>query len=167
MYQYEILNYWNSQDDLYVNYSVENLETNEKANVISYYNTSDIGCDYNGASVEDIENTLLKLIENNNGIEFKMHKTSELSPMLQYLYDCTCENESNMCHVDYNEWADLKDEIGFNEEDINTLKEEIDKYNLNDYIVVDDGEYKICCYGGLQCCFNDDRNPRREYEQIR
>ena len=113
MYQYEILNYWNSQDDLYVNYSVENLETNEKANVISYYNTSDIGCDYNGSSVKDVENTLLKLIENNNGIEFKMNKTSELSPILQYLYDCTCENESNMCHIDYNEWTDIKDESYF------------------------------------------------------
>ena len=46
-YEYKILNYWNDQDDLYVNYVVENLKTNEIANVIDYYNISDIDCDYN------------------------------------------------------------------------------------------------------------------------
>ena len=45
-YEYKILNYWNDQDNLYVNYVVENLKTNEIANVIDYYNISDIGCDY-------------------------------------------------------------------------------------------------------------------------
>ena len=45
----------------------------------------------------------------------------------------------------------------FIDEDINTLKQEIDKYKLHSYITLDDGEYMICGYGGLQCCFNDDR----------
>ena len=40
-YKYELLNYWNDQDDLYVNYTVENLETNEIANCIDYHNTSE------------------------------------------------------------------------------------------------------------------------------
>lgn len=38
MYNYEILNYWNDSDDLYVNYVVEN-NNGDKANVIDYYNT--------------------------------------------------------------------------------------------------------------------------------
>ena len=33
-YEYEILNYWNDSDDLYVNYIVSNKETNEKPNNI-------------------------------------------------------------------------------------------------------------------------------------
>ena len=156
-YKYELLNYWNDQDDLYVNYIVENLKTNEKANVIGYYNTSDIGCDYNTSSLEVIENHLYKLIEENNGIEFKLPKASELSPLLRYVYDTICESESNMCHIDYDDWMELKKEHDFCEEDLKTLEKEIEKYNLYDYIIMDDGEYKICGYGGLQCFVNDDR----------
>lgn len=157
-YQYELLNYWNDSDDLYVNYIVEDLESHKKANVINYFNTSDIGCNYNTASIEVIESSLYKLIKKNNGVEFNMPKVSELSPLLKYVYDCVCNSESNMCHIDYNEWEELKDYNDFIEEDIATLKKEIDKCNLDDYITIDDGEYKICGYGGLQCCFNDDRD---------
>lgn len=156
-YQYKLLNYWNDQDDLYVNYTVENLETNEIANVIDYYNTSDIGCDYNSASVEVIENALYRLIEKNKDLAFSMPKVSELSPLLKYVYDQVCESESNMCHIDYNEWEELKEDYDFLDEDINTLKKEIKKYNLDSLITVDDGEYKICGYGCLQTMFNDDR----------
>ena len=39
-YQYELLNYWNDSDDLYVNYTVEDLESHKKANVINYSITS-------------------------------------------------------------------------------------------------------------------------------
>lgn len=156
-YQYNILNYWNDEDDLYVNYIVEDTETKEKANAIDIYNTSDLSCDYNISSEEEIEKSLKELLKENDGIEFKLPKASELSPLLRYIYDYICESDSNMCHIDYNEWEELKEEHDFIEEDINTLKKEIEKYNLYDYIIVDDGEYKICGYGGLQCFVNDDR----------
>lgn len=157
-YQYELLNYWNDQDDLYVNYIVENLETNEVANVIDYYNTSDINCDYNSASEEVIRDALYNLIEKDSGLEFNMPKVSELSPLLKYVYDRVCESESNMCHIDYNDWEELKEDYEFCDEDIVTLNNEIKKYNLNDLILVDNGEYMICGYGCLQTMFNDDRN---------
>ena len=157
-YQYELLNYCNDQDDLYVNYIVEDLETNTKTNVIDYYNTSDIGCDYNSASVEEINNALLKLIKSNNGMELKLPKVSELSPLLKYIYDFVCDSESNMCHIDHSEWEELKEEYEFSEEDVGNLQKEIEKYNLYDYLSLEDYEYKICAYGGLQCCFNDDRD---------
>ena len=157
-YKYKLLNYWNDQDDLYVNYEVENLEDYSIANVINYYNTSDIGCNYNTASEEEIENCLYKLIEDNNGLEFNMPKVSNLSPLLKYIYDQVCENESNMCHIDYNDWEELKEDYDFLEEDIATLNNEIKEYNLDDLITLDDGEYKICGYGCLQTMFNDDRS---------
>lgn len=156
-YQYKLLNYWNDQDDLYVNYTLENLETNEIANCINYYNTSDIGCDYNSASEEIIENSLQRLIEEGKGLEFNMPKVSELSSLLKYIYDRVCESESNMCHIDYSEWEELKDDYDFLDEDINILKDEVKKYNLDDLLTIDDGEYKICSYGCLQTMFNDDR----------
>ena len=54
--KYKILNYWNDQDDLYVNYIIKNLETGDQANVINYYDVSDLDCNYNMASMEEIEN---------------------------------------------------------------------------------------------------------------
>lgn len=157
IYEYNILNYWNDQDDLYVNYTIENINTKEKANVISYYNTSDLDCNYNTSSDEEINRSLLNLIKQNNGLEFTIPKVSEISPLLTYLYDYVSESESNMCHIDYEDWRDLKENNDFTDEDINLLRKEVEKYNLLDYITIDDGEYQICCYGGLQCAFNDDR----------
>ena len=161
-YQYEILNYWNDYDDLYVNYIVKNLDTNERANVIGYYNTFNIGCDYNNATTKIIEESLYSLISKNNGAEFRLPKVSKLSPLLKYIYDFVCESGSNMCHIDYNDWKELKENEDFSELDILTLKKEIKKYNLNDLIIVNDGEYKICGYGCLQTKFNDDREKRRD-----
>ena len=161
-YKYEILNYWNDQDDLYVNYLVEDLDNHDKANVINYFNTSDIGCDYNTASEEEITNSLYRLIERNDGVEFKMPKVSDLSPLLKYVYDFVCECESNMCHIDYDDWEELKAEHDFSEDDIKTLYEEVEKYHLDDYITICDGEYKICGYGCLQTMFNDDRTKGSE-----
>ena len=157
-YQYKLLNYWNDQDDLYVNYTVKNLETNEIANCIDYHNTSDIGCDYNTASEEVIENHLYRLIEKNNGLEFNMPKVSELSPLLKYVYDYVCESESNMCHIDHNEWGEIKEELDLTENDIDNLIKEIEKYRLEFCLTIDEGEYKICGYGSLQTMFNDDRD---------
>ena len=74
-----------------------------------------------------------------------------------FFYDFVCNSESNMCHIDYNDWEELKEEKDFTEKDFETLKQEIDDYALYDYITLDDKEYKICGYGCLQTMFNDDR----------
>ena len=157
MYNYEIINFWNDQDDLYVQYIVEDTTTKDKVNTIGYYNTADIECDYNMSSYETIQKHLLDILEKNNGVEFNIPKVSELSSLLKYVYDSICESESNMFYVDYDEWKELKDSDEFTEEDFNILKKEIKKYNLEDVISIDDKEYKICAYGMLQTIFNDDR----------
>lgn len=160
--KYKILNYWNNQNDLYINYIVENLKTGDKANVINYFNISDLDCDYNIASKKVVENSILKLIEQDNHYEFNLPKVSEISPLLKYVYDCVCASDANMCHIDYDDWEEIKEDYSFTEDDINNLNEEIKKYNLNDLIVIDDGEYKICGYGCLQTTFNDDRNKESD-----
>ena len=91
-----------------------------------------------------------------------MPKVSDLSPLLKYVYDFVCESESNMCHIDYDDWEELKAEHDFSEDDIKTLYEEVEKYHLDDYITICDGEYKICGYGCLQTMFNDDRTKGSE-----
>ena len=157
-YKYNILNYWNDQDDLYVHYEVEDIENNITSNVIGYYNISDLDCNYNDFNDEEIKKSLYKLLKQHNGDEFNLARVSNLSPLLQYIYDRVCESESNMCHIDYNDWKELKEDYDFSEEDFITLKKEIVDHNLEDYITLDDNEYKICAYGCLQCQFNDDRD---------
>ena len=164
-YEYDILNYWNDQDDLYVNYIVRDKLLDIKANVIDYYNTSDLSVDYNTANPYQIEKSLLYLIKQNNGKELDLPKVSELSPLLKYVYDIVCSSESNMCHIDNNDWQELQEEYNYTLKDIDTLKAEIVKYGLDDYLTIDNGEYKIIGYGMLQTCFNDDREREIDYER--
>ena len=89
-YDYEILNYYNDKDDLYVDYIVTKKEDNSKVHTVGYFNTSDIVCDYNGASSFEIKECLLKLLDKNDGLEFSLPKVSELSPLLTYIYDFVC-----------------------------------------------------------------------------
>ena len=156
-YNYEILNYWKDSRDLYVNYTVENVATNEKVNTIEHYNIDDLEINYNETTDDEIRKCLLKDLQRNNGNEFDKPKVSKSSPLLQYIYDTVCESESDMCHIDYNDWQELKEDYDFTEEDLNTLKKEIDKYNLNELVILNDSEYKICGYGLIQEFFNDDR----------
>lgn len=159
-YDYDIISFWNDSDDLYVNYEVIDRENNIKVNAIDYYNTSDIGCDYNSSTEENIKDHLLVLIKDNQGSEFNLPKISEVSPLLKYIYDCVCSNESNMSHIDNQDWENLKEEETFTDKDIETLKQEIKKYDIPEYITIDENEYKICGYGCLQCCFSDDSKDR-------
>ena len=127
-YKYKILNYWNNSDDLYVNYIVEDTETKNTVNAIEYYNTSDLSCDYNSSSVEDIIDSLTELIKENNGLEFNLPKVSEASPLLKYIYDYVCESDADMCHIDYNDWEELKEDEEFIDEDINNLHQNLINY---------------------------------------
>ena len=160
--KYEIINYWNDSDDLYVNYIVSNDDKTLTANAISYYNVSDIGCDYNNSTPDEIENNLLKLLEQNDGCEFTLPKVSELSRLLKAIYYNVCQSESNMCHITDEDWIEMVNEDNYTDNDFIKLKEEVEKYNLKDYITIEEDEYKICAYGCLQCCFNDDTIERSD-----
>lgn len=91
-----------------------------------------------------------------------MPKVSELSPLLTCVFDWVCESETNMCHITQDDWLYLQEYNGYTEDDIDLLIEEIKKYNLDDYITIGADGYKICGYGCLQCCFNDDRIERTD-----
>ena len=61
-----------------------------------------------------------------------MPKISEASELLRYVYDFVCESESNMCHIDDNDWNELKDSkcLFARKFDLNIDKEIIEKiYN--------------------------------------
>lgn len=165
VYKYDILYYWDDVEYLYVDYLVTNYKNGSQARAIECFELSELKIDYHADSSEEIEEKLLKSLQEKEGAEFSAPKASELSLLLQYVYDFVCESESNMCHIDYDDWEELKKENDFSEEDINTLREEIKKYHLDNCITLDDSEYKICGYGELQCCFNDDRRVNHIYER--
>lgn len=160
-YEYNIVSFWNDSDDLYVNYIITDIDTKEQANVINYFNTSDIGVEnYNSATYEEIEDNLYKSIENESGWEFEIPKVSNLSPLLKYIYEYVCSSDINMCHISKEEWKELVEDGEFSDDDIIKLKEEVKKYNLDDVLTIDDSNYKICAYGCLQTSFNDDLKDR-------
>lgn len=84
-------------------------------------------------------------------------KISKCSNLLQEIYDTVCESEATMCHITDDDWKEFYADR-FTNKDIEKLKEETKKYQLDDVITFDDAEYKIIGWGNLETSFNDDRN---------
>lgn len=103
------------------------------------------------------------LILNNFDYYTKLPKIRECSEILQEIFDGICSSDSGMCHIDYNDWKDYYTEK-FTDKDLELLKEEIQKYRLEDVIEVDNGEYQILGYSNLQYMFNDTKEFEKECE---
>lgn len=71
-----------------------------------------------------------------------------------------------MCHIDYEDWKELKEDLDYTDKDLEILNNEIKKYELDEVIEVDTGEYAIVGYGDLETRFIDDReiNSNKEIE---
>lgn len=105
-------------------------------------------------------------IYNNFDNFLELPKISECSKLLQFIYDSVCESDSSMCYITDDDWNDYYID-NFNEKDIDILKEEVKKYNLDKVISFNYEEYKIIGWGDLQTKFNDDRRfcRNKEYER--
>lgn len=86
----------------------------------------------------------------------ELPKISNCSKLLQFIYDSVCQSDSSMCHITEEDWNDYYID-NFSDKDIDILKEEVKKYNLDKVISFDFEEYKIIGWGDLQTKFNDDR----------
>lgn len=131
------------------------------ANIITSFDEGEIRYNYGGKDTELDEEyakeTIKNLIYDDFDKYLKLPKLSKCSKLLQSLYDDICSSDSDMCHIDYDDWKNYYQE-DYSEEDIKILKDEIKEYKLENVIEVDNGEYKILCYGDLETEFNDDRN---------
>lgn len=96
----------------------------------------------------------------------ELPKISKCSKLLRFIYDSVCESDSSMCHITDEDWNDYYID-NFNDKDIDILKEEVKKYNLDNVISFDYEEYKIIGWGDLQTRFNDDRKIDRGRENER
>jgi len=96
----------------------------------------------------------------------ELPKISNCSKLLQFIYDSVCESDSSMCHITGEDWNDYYID-NFNDKDIDILKEEVKKYNLDNVISFDYEEYAIIGWGDLQTKFNDDRRFDRARDNER
>ena len=113
-------------------------------------------------TVNELKNAFAVLICSDIEKYLKLPTISNVSKLLKEIYDCVVTSECSMCHIDYNEWEDFYDD--YNERDIEQLKKEIEKYNLEEVIEIDNGEYKIVGYGDLETRFLNDRNYCKELD---
>ncbi|MBR1376676.1 MAG: hypothetical protein IJ565_02565 [Bacilli bacterium] len=156
-YDYEILNYWNDNDDLYVDYVVTNKETDEQAHACTLLNTDMIE-DY--ISKSNIDDELISIISKSDGNEFNLPKTSELHKITYDIFKELCDSDNNMLWVE--EYDDFE-RLNLNDNTYKLLYEDINKYHLNDYF--EQTGKTLTVYGGLQCCFNDDLARGDNYER--
>ena len=92
----------------------------------------------------------------------KLPKISKCSRLLKEIFNDVCESDSNMCHITTEDW-DKYYSNKYTDKDIQTLKEEIDKYKLDDVITLkNDDNYKIIGWGDLENRFNDDSRIVKE-----
>lgn len=115
----------------------------------------------------EIVNALTTLASKDlQSIYLKLPSISKCSKLLSSIYEAVCESEVSMCHIDYQEWNDIYLNDGYSEKDIEILKEEIEKYDLEEVLECDVREYKIVAYSDLDTRFFDDSKiiNNSEYE---
>lgn len=137
-----------------------------KGTIITSYDEQVIrnitGIEKGSLTVNELKNAFAVLICSDIEKYLKLPTISNVSKLLKEIYDCVVTSECSMCHIDYNEWEDFYDD--YNERDIEQLKKEIEKYNLEEVIEIDNGEYKIVGYGDLETRFLDNRNYCKELD---
>lgn len=133
------------------------LYSNNKpvANIVGSYDKKEISfkCDNNSNLLKEV---LRVSILDDFDKYTSLPKVSKCSKLLQIIYDNVCQSESLMCHITQDDWNEFyKDD--FTEKDIENLKKEVKKLNLDDVLTFDTAEYKMIGWGDLQTKLNDDR----------
>ena len=63
-------------------------------------------------------------------------------------------------------FKELKEDLDYTDKDLEILNNEIKKYELDEVIEIDTGEYAIVGYGDLETRFIDDRNVK-DYVEVK
>lgn len=163
----EILGTWVSDyDDICCNAILKQDEI-ELANIIASYDETDIrysiGNKDSELTDEFVKKSLKNLIYNSFNSYLELPKISECSKLLQSIYDDVCASDASMCHISNEDWENYYSDE-YSKKDVEFLKEEVKKYNLDDVISFDDCGYMIVGYGNLEMSFNDDRNLNQTIE---
>lgn len=163
----EILETWATDyDDIRCN-AILYQNDNKMGNIVASYDESSLRYstgDENSEMNEDFVKLAFKnLIYEEFDSYSNLPKISECSKLLQDIYDDVCISDSTMCHISNDDWNNYYTDT-YSENDIDTLSNEIKKYDLEEVITIDDNNYKIIGYGDLETRFINDREINLNYE---
>ena len=136
------------------------INNKEKANIIASFDRETYP-DWKNSQKEFKEEII-----DNLDLYLTLPKISKCSNLLKEIYDTVCESDATMCHITNEDWQEFYADR-YTNKDINSLKEEVKKYKLDDVITFDDAEYKIIGWGNLETSFNDDRQFVKDKERER
>ena len=167
-YSVDVQSVWKTDYDDYKCFAVIGNGLKNIGSIIASYDEVQIrnltGNIKNQLSEKELENAFAVLILNNYNDYKKLPTISNCSKLLKYVYDCVCSSDSSMCHIDYEDWKELKEDLDYTDKDLEILNNEIKKYGLDEVIEVDTGEYIIVGYGDLETRFIDDRDIKNRVE---
>ena len=161
----KIINIWvTDYADIAVN-AIFYKDNKAIANITTTYNEGEIryvlNDNNNVLSVDDIKRGLKILLFDDFDNLSKLPKISKCSLLMQEIYDSVYTNDSSMCHIDNEDWEEFYSEK-YSHNSFIDFCIEVNKYNLQDVIGINDCGYKIVGYGDLITRFNDDRNLIKE-----
>lgn len=162
----EIINFWlrDFVDDIGVN-AILYKNGVAVANIADSFEETDVRYNIAETHTELTDElttlSLTDLLYNHFDNYLNLPKISNCSKLLQNIFDDIYASDSEMLHITYSDWDEFYQE-DYSDKDIDILKNEINKYNLQTVLEVDNGEYKILGYGDLITFFNDDRNLNKE-----
>lgn len=116
---------------------------------------------------ENFINTVFKnFVYENFDVYESLPRITRCTNLLREIYDVVCESDSGMCYVTVDDWKNDYAEK-YSTKDLDVLREEIKKYDLEDVLTLSEYGYKIVGYSDLGTKFNDDRNISKiiEYER--
>ena len=131
------------------------------AKIVASYDETDLRYSIGDENLEMNSEFVHRAFKNLIYFEFdkylELPKISQCSKLLQYVYDHVRNSDVTMCFIHNEDWNNYYS-VHYSENDLDTLRDEIKKYELEAVIEVDAAEYKIIGYEDLETRFNDDRN---------
>lgn len=160
-YSVDVQSVWKTDYDDYKCFAVIGNGLKTIGSIIASYDETQIrnltGNIKNQLGEKELKNAFAVLILNDYNDYTKLPTISKCSKLLKYVYDCVCSSDSSMCHIDYEDWKELKEDLDYTDKDLEILNNEIKKYKLDDVIVG---------YGDLETRFIDDRNVK-DYVEVK
>ena len=161
-YSVDVQSVWKTDYDDYKCFAIIGNGLKNIGSIIASYDEVQIrnltGNIKNQLSEKELENAFAVLILNDYNDYKKLPTISKCSKLLKYVYDCVCSSDSSMCHIDYEDWKELKEDLDYTDKDLEILNNEIKKYGLDEVVEIGTGEYTIVGYGDLETRFIDDRD---------
>lgn len=132
-YSVDVQSVWKTDYDDYKCFAVIGNGLKNIGSIIASYDETQIrnltGNIKNQLGDKELKNAFAVLILNDYNDYKKLPTISKCSKLLKYVYDCVCSSDSSMCHIDYEDWKELKEDLDYTDKDLEILNNEIKNMN--------------------------------------